>query len=154
MELEKSMTVAAPPAKVWALLLDPEVMAGCVPGTESVEVLSPEDYVANVKVKFSFIKVNFRMRTQIVENRPPAYLRVTGSGEDSRIASSVQHESELFVTDLGDGQTEIRVKGKAQVFGKLGSFGLSMMKPKIDRMWGEFGAALTERLSSAEATPD
>ncbi len=154
MELEKSMTLDAPAEKVWAFLLDPEVMAGCVPGTESVEVLNPEEYLAQVKVKFSFIKVNFNMRTTIVESRPPGYLRVTGSGEDSRIASSVQHESELFVTDLGDGKTEIRVKGKAQIFGKLGSFGLNMMKPRIDRMWREFGAALTERLTDTEAAPN
>lgn len=153
MELEKTMTVAAPAERVWAMLLDPEIMAGCVPGTQSVEVLSPEEYLAEVRVKFSFISVQFRMRTSIVDSRPPAYLRVTGSGEDSRIASSVQHESELFVTELGDGQTEIRVSGKAQVFGKLGSFGLNMMKPKIDRMWAEFGSALNERLVAAEQAP-
>lgn len=151
MELEKKMIVAAPAAKVWDLLLDPEVMAGCVPGTQSVEVLGPEEYLAEVKVKFSFISVQFRMRTTIVESRPPEYLRVTGTGEDSRIASSVAHESELFVTDLGDGTVEIRVQGKAKIFGKLGSFGLSMMKPKIDRMWAEFGAALTDKLRVASA---
>lgn len=153
MELEKTMTLAAPAERVWALLLDPAVMAGCVPGTQSVEVLGPEEYLAEVRVKFSFISVQFRMRTTIVDSRPPEYLRVTGTGEDSRIASSVQHESELFVTDLGNGQTEIRVSGKAQIFGKLGSFGLGMMKPKIDRMWTEFGAALTDRLAAAEPTP-
>lgn len=132
------------------MLLDPQIMAGCVPGTQSVEVLSSEEYLAEVRVKFSFISVQFRMRTVIVERRPPMYLRVTGTGEDSRIASSVSHESELFVTDMGDGQTEIRFQGKAQVFGKLGSFGLNMMKPKIDRMWSEFGVALTDRLSAAD----
>lgn len=151
MELEQSMTVQAPAERVWALLLDPQTMAGCVPGTQSVEVLGPDEYLAEVKVKFSFISASFRMRTAIVESRPPHYLRCTGTGEDSRIASSVKHDSELFVTDLGDGQTEIRVQGKAQVFGKLGSFGLAMMKPKIDRMWRDFGAALSEKLAEREA---
>jgi carbon monoxide dehydrogenase subunit G len=154
MELEKTMTVAAPAARVWATLLDPVAMSACVPGTQSVEVLGPDEYLAEVKVKFSFISVQFRMRTTIVDSRPPEYLRVTGTGEDSRIASSVAHETELFVTDLGDGQTEIRVAGRAQIFGKLGSFGLSMMKPKIDRIWSEFGAALADRLATPEAAPE
>jgi hypothetical protein len=38
--------------------------------------------------------------------------------------------------------TGLRVKVKADVFGRLGSFGLSVMKTKADRMWEEFGANL------------
>jgi hypothetical protein len=56
--------------------------------------------------------------------------------------------SEMFLTDLGNDTTEIRIKAKADVMGRLGSFGLSVMKTKADRMWDEFGAnfsAIAER---------
>lgn len=140
MELEKTLTVAAPRARVWELLLDPKIMAGCVPGTQSVEVISDVEYLAEVKVKISFIAARFKIRTKIVESRPPEYLRMEGTGEDSSVASAMKQSSELFLTDLGNGQTEIRIKAAADVMGRLGSFGLSVMKTKADRMWDEFGA--------------
>ena len=36
MDIEKNMLVAAPIDQVWRMLLDPKVMAGCVPGVQSV----------------------------------------------------------------------------------------------------------------------
>ena len=151
MDVEKSMTVDAPIDRVWALLLDPVRMAGCVPGTQSVEEITPDEYLAVVKVKISFISATFKVRTLITDRRPPEWLRCEGPGEDSRVASSVKHESELHLADLGDGRTEMTVKAKAQVFGKLGSFGLSVMKTKIDRMWVEFGTALEAELAKDAA---
>lgn len=140
MELEKTLTVAAPRARVWELLLDPKVMAGCVPGTQSVQVISDVEYLAEIKVKISFIAARFKIRTKIVESRPPEYLRMEGTGEDSTVASSMTQSSEMFLTDLGNDRTEIRINAKADVMGRLASFGLSVMKIKADRMWDEFGA--------------
>jgi carbon monoxide dehydrogenase subunit G len=147
-ELEKTLIVAAPRPRVWELLLDPRIMAGCVPGTQSVDVISDVEYLAEIKVKISFIAARFKVRTKIVESRPPEYLRIEGTGEDSTVASSMTQSSEMFLTDLGNGKTEIRIKAKADVMGRLGSFGLSVMKTKADRMWDEFGAnfsAIAER---------
>lgn len=81
MELEKTLTVAAPRSRVWELLLDPKIMAGCVPGTQSVEVISDVEYLAEIKVKISFIAARFKVRTKIVESRPPDYLRIEGTGK-------------------------------------------------------------------------
>ena len=148
MELEKTLIVAAPRPRVWELLLDPKIMAGCVPGTQSVDVISDVEYLVEIKVKISFIAARFKIRTKIVESRPPEYLSIEGTGEDSTVASSMTQSSEMFLTDLGNGTTEIRIKAKADVIGRLGSFGLRVMKTKADRMWDEFGAnfsAIAER---------
>lgn len=142
MDLEKTMVVAAPIDRVWTLLLDPKIMAGCVPGVQSVQVLSDTEYLADIKVKISFVAASFKIKTTILETRPPHYLRCEGTGEDSSVASSLKQTSEIFLTERPGGQTEIRVKAKADVFGRLGSFGLTVMKTKADRMWEEFGANL------------
>jgi carbon monoxide dehydrogenase subunit G len=138
-DIEKKMVVAAPIDEVWRLLIDPKVMAGCVPGVQSVQVLSDTEYLAEIKVKISFISANFKIKTTILESRPPHYLRCEGTGEDSSVASSLKQTTEMFLTEVPGG-TEVRTKTKAEVFGRLGSFGLSVMKTKADRMWEDFGA--------------
>jgi carbon monoxide dehydrogenase subunit G len=153
-EIEKTMVVEAPMGRVWSLLLDPRIMAGCVPGVQSVQVLSDTEYLADIKVKISFISANFKIKTTILETKPPHYLRCEGTGEDSSVASSVKQTSEMFLTEQPDGSTELRVKAKADVFGRLGSFGLSVMKTKADRMWDEFGANIAAILRQNEQGAD
>lgn len=146
MEIEKIMTVAAPAAQVWGMLLDPNVMGSCVPGMKSIEVISDVEYIALIHVKISFISAKFKLKTTIVEQQAPHYLRCEGTGEDASVASSLKQQSELFLTALPDGQTEIRMKVKVDVLGRLGTFGLTVMKTKADRMWEEFGQNLVARL--------
>jgi carbon monoxide dehydrogenase subunit G len=155
-EIEKTLVTAAPPARVWELLLDPNVMGACVPGMESIEVLSDVEYIAHMAVKIAFINARFRLHTKIVETRAPHYLRTEGTGEDASVASSLRQSSELFLTALDDGGTQLRIRVQVDVLGRLGTFGLSVMKTKADRMWDEFGANLLARLSpqGAQAAPE
>jgi carbon monoxide dehydrogenase subunit G len=151
MEIEKALLVAAAPAHVWSLLLDPNVMGACVPGMQSIEVVSDVEYLSVVHVKIAFISAKFRIKTTIVELRAPHYLRSEGTGEDASVASSLKQSSEIFLTEAGDGQTELRMKIHVDVLGRLGTFGLSVMKTKADRMWEEFAHNLAARLVPAEA---
>lgn len=67
MEIEKSLIVGAAPAQVWALLLDPNVMGGCVPGMQSIEVVSDVEYISHIQVKIAFVSARFKIKTTIVE---------------------------------------------------------------------------------------
>lgn len=139
---------------MWALLLDPNVMGGCVPGMQSIEVVSDVEYISHIQVKIAFVSARFKIKTTIVEMRAPNYLRSEGTGEDASVASSLKQSSEIFLTGQPDGKTELRMKINVDVLGRLGTFGLSVMKTKADRMWEEFGTNLSARLvAPAEAEP-
>lgn len=160
MEIEKTLTVSAPRERVWALLMDPHVMTGAVPGMQSIDVISPIEYAALMKVKISFISAKFKLNTKIVEQREPEYLRAEGTGEDASVASSLKQTSEIFLAETPEGGTELRIKVNVDLLGRLGTFGLSVMKTKADRMWDEFGKNLAERIegkpesvSGADAAP-
>ncbi len=146
MEIEKSMHCSAPAQAVWALLLDPQTMGACVPGMKSIDVLSPTEYLAEMHVKFSFISAKFKLRTTVIEQRQPNYLRSQGTGEDNSLASTLKQDSEIFLTEQHDGQTELRMKVQVHLLGRLGTFGLSAMKTKADRLWEEFARNLQSRL--------
>ncbi len=151
MDIEKTLSIAAPAERVWALLLDPKVMGECVPGMQSIEVISDVEYVSVIQVKIAFVSARFKIKTTITEQRAPHYLRSEGTGEDTSVASSLKQTSEIFLTELPDGSTELRMTINVDVLGRLGTFGLNVMKTKADRMWDEFAVKLQARLSPAIA---
>ena len=152
MEIEKTLSLDAPPARVWALLLDPNAMGACVPGMESIEVISDSEYVAVMKVKISFISARFKLKTRIVESDAPRYLRAEGTGEDTSVASSLKQVSEMWLAERDGGGTELRMKVKVDVLGRMGTFGLGVMKTKADRLWDEFGVNAAARLATGEGS--
>ena len=154
MEIEKTLLLDAPPARVWALLLDPNAMGACVPGMESIEVISDSEYVAVMKVKISFISARFKLKTRIVERDEPRYLRAEGTGEDTSVASSLKQVSEMWLAEREGGGTELRMKVKVDVLGRMGTFGLGVMKTKADRLWDEFGVNAAARLAVGEGVAE
>jgi uncharacterized protein len=162
MEIDKTLTLPAPPDRVWALLLDPQAMAQCVPGMQSVQVVTPDEYTAEMVTKVSFITARMKLRTRIVERDEPRYLKAEGTGEDSGVASSLKQTTEMHLEALPDGGSNLRLKVKVDVVGRLATFGLSALKTKADRIWDEFGQNLikhlqgqqAEALAIAAATPD
>jgi len=149
-EIEKTLTLAATPQQVWAVLLDPQAMMACVPGMESVEVLSPDAYRATMKVSFSFVSARFAFRTRIVERDEPHRLRVEGTGEESALASSLKQTTDITLEAEGT-QTRLQLKVKVDLVGRLGTFGLTPMKTKADRLWDTFGERLAEHLAPTSA---
>ncbi len=75
-------------------------------------------------------------------------MRVEGTGEDASVASSLKQTSEVFLTPAANGGTDLRIKVQVDVLGRLGAFGLSVMKTKADRLWEEFGSNLAARIEA------
>lgn len=153
MEIDKTLLLPASPERVWALLLDPQAMAKCVPGMQSVQVVSPDEYTAEMVTKVSFITARMKLRTRIVERDEPHYLKAEGTGEDSSVASSMKQTTEMHLEALQDGQSQLRLKVKVDVVGRLATFGLSALKTKADRLWDEFGQNLVQHLGGGTDLP-
>ena len=151
MEIDKTLILPASPERVWSLLLDPQAMAQCVPGMQSVQVVTPDEYTAEMVTKVSFITARMKLRTRIVERDEPRYLKAEGTGEDSGVASSMKQTTEMYLEPLPDGQSQLRLKVKVDVVGRLATFGLSALKTKADRLWDEFGQNLIKHLQGESA---
>lgn len=154
MEIDKTLALSAPPQQVWALLLDPQAMGSCVPGMESIDVVSADEYVALMRVKMAFISARFKLRTRIVERREPHFLLAEGTGEDASVASSLKQRTEMHLEPRADNGTDLRLKVQVDLLGRMGTFGLSAMKTKADRLWDEFGVNLAARLAEGEPATD
>ena len=148
MDIDKSLRIEASPERIWNILLDPQAMAECVPGLQSVDVISPDEYAALMHVKIAFVSARFKLRTRIVERQAPHYLKAEGTGEDASVASSLKQVTQLTLTPQADGSTLLRIQVNVDLLGRMGSFGLSVMKTKADRLWDDFGVQLAGKLAA------
>ena len=150
MRVEDRFVVAAPCAQVWTAIRDPNVVAPCIPGCQSVEVVSPTLYKAKIRVEVGPIKANFNVDVEIISESEPHEVRTRSRGEEGSRASSLSAESTLRLTPLSDHETEVFYASEATVVGRLGKFGLGIMKKKAESLGRDFAAAFKQRVEKPD----
>lgn len=144
MDVAGSFVVEAPREAVWTLIRDPEVVARCVPGCSAIEPLSPTSYRATVKIGLGPLKMSFNVVVDVTEEVEPETIVSKTSGEEGGRASFVSSVNRLDLRAVEDGVTEVSYSATVSVTGRLGKFGLGMMRKKADSVAAEFGRAFGE----------
>jgi carbon monoxide dehydrogenase subunit G len=148
MHIEDKFLVVAPRERVWAAITDPSVVAPCVPGCQGVTVASPTLYKATIRVQLGIIKAEFNVEVEVVLETPPEELRTRTRGEEGSRASSISAENILRLVERGPGETEVNYVSDVSVVGRLGKFGLGVMKKKAESLGRDFAAAFKARLET------
>lgn len=143
MLIEKSCVLPFPVQTVWDGLSNAELVGTCVPGVESVERVDDSHFIVSVTVKVGVIKPTFRLNIALAEQTAPVYLRSTCAGEANGMMGSLRQTTQIYLTSLGGTDTQVDVRAEVDVFGRLGTFGYSVLKGKADQLWEEFVANLT-----------
>src|SRR6478735_1338255 len=81
MDISGTYTFTAPPARVWQLLMDPTVIAACIPGCEALEPDGEDRYRARLKVALAAITGTYDGTVQISEKIEPQSYRLTVEGQ-------------------------------------------------------------------------
>jgi len=149
MRIEDRFVVAAPRERVWLAIKDPSIVAPCIPGCQSVAVVSPTLYKAKIRVQVGPIKAEFNVDVEIVSETPPEKILSRTRGEEGSRASSLAAENTLRLIALGDNETEVFYTSEAAVVGRLGKFGLGVMKKKAESLGRDFAAAFKRRVEQA-----
>jgi carbon monoxide dehydrogenase subunit G len=87
LKIEGSYTFKAPRQKVWDVLLDPKIMAQCIPGCESLKGVGPDQYIATMKVGVAAVKGTYKGKVSIREKQAPAHYILSGQGDQQAQAS-------------------------------------------------------------------
>ncbi|MBV0903159.1 SRPBCC family protein [Haloarcula salina] len=109
--VERSMTVSAPPERVWEFIADPERRAEPISVVEDWEVEDERNATWFLTLPIPVINRTLRVETEDVERREPEYVRFVGTSKVMR----VQGEHELEETE--DGGT--RLTNRFVVEGRL-----------------------------------
>jgi len=149
MKLQERFVVAASPERVWKFITDPEQMAPCIPGCSAIKIISPTSYWAGITVKIGPIKADFGFTVEVTDEMPHIYICSVTRGEEGSRASIVTAHNELRLTTLEQG-TEVSYTSEVAVTGRLGKFGLGVMKKKAASLAGQFAEAFRRRVETGD----
>lgn len=154
MRIEDRFVVAAPRDRVWAAITDPNVVAPCVPGCQGVTIASPTLYKAKVRVQLGVIKADFNVDVELTSQTPPEEMRSRTRGEEGSRASTISAENVLRVTERAPNETEVSYASEVSVVGRLGKFGLGVMKKKAESLGRDFATAFKARVEAVPCKGD
>lgn len=143
MKIENTFVVRAPRDLVWRHIVDPRRMVSCVPGCESIEQTDARNFRATVRIEVGPIKSKFNLDVVVDVEEPPSVIVSTTRGEEGTRASTLSSTNRLELRALDERTTEVAYSADVTVVGRLGRFGLGMMKKKAESLGASFVRAFT-----------
>ena len=150
MEFQYRYTVHATPEQLWAFVSDIPTVGMCIPGASDVAPDPDGSYVGTVKVRVGPVSLTLKGKLTVDEIDAEAHrIALTGQGSDARVPGSVQVRIRMQIEPV-DGETSVlAVDSEANILGKLGEFGQSIIRRKADGIMREFGQNLIDRVQQA-----
>jgi carbon monoxide dehydrogenase subunit G len=153
MQLNDEFVIPVAPDRAYALLLELENVAGCVPGGE----IEPPDadgvYAGRVVVRLGPMKFTYDGTLRITEQDVNARTAVIeGAGKASSGSDSARVRSVMEVLPEGDG-SRVRMTTELDMKGRAAQMGAGIIAPVSRRMVKQAAECLASKLTAADATP-
>jgi carbon monoxide dehydrogenase subunit G len=146
MTMAGEQLLTAPRDKVWAALIDTDVLKACIPGCETLEKLSDTEFMAVATNKIGPVKARFKGKVRLTDLDPPNGYKISGEG-DGGIAGFAKGGAIVTLTDK-DGGTLLSYNVEAQIGGKLAQLGQRLIngvaKKLADDFFAKFAAAVQQ----------
>ena len=143
MDITGTYTFKAPPQRVWDLLMDPAVIAGCIPGCETLQPDGDDRYRARLKVALAAITGTYDGTVVISDKQPPQSYRlvVEGQGKPGFVKGTAD------LTLRPDGETTIvDVTGSLQAGGAIARVGQRLIGSVSKMMQDRFFSCLQTKI--------
>ncbi len=150
MQLENSFSVAAPPERVFAYLLDVNKVVSCVPGAELSEVVDPTTFKGKVKIKVGPITVAYNGTARIADRDDSAHsATLEAEGRETTGPGSARARALMSVAADGGGSM-VKIVTDYNVAGRVAQFGRGVMEDVSRRLVGEMAACIKANVEAAE----
>lgn len=144
MDMTGEERILAPRDAVWRGLNDPEILKRCIPGCQSIEMKSPTELSAVVKIKIGPVSASFTGDVILSNLNPPESYTISGEGKGG-IAGFAKGGADVTLVDDG-AETVLRYDVKAQIGGKLAQLGSRLVdstaKKLAQQFFTDFGIAV------------
>jgi carbon monoxide dehydrogenase subunit G len=125
-----------PQQKVWEGLNDPEVLKACIPGCETIEKVSDNEYRVAMTAAVGPVKAKFNGKLLLADLNPPTSYTLSFEGSGGA-AGFGKGGAQVALAPEGAG-TKLSYKANAQVGGKLAQVGSRLIDGVAKKMADEF----------------
>jgi uncharacterized protein len=147
MKIDATYEIHASRERVYAALVQPEILKRAIPGCESLEKIGEDTYAAVLKAGVGSIKGTFKGEVRLEDMRPPGHYRIVVEGKG---AVGFAKGSADFDLEEKDGGTLIRYSGEMQIGGTIAAVGQRMIQGAAKMMAARFFSALEAEVKNSE----
>ncbi len=151
MDMTGEYLIAAPRAKVWSALNDPEILKQCVPGCQEMQKLSDTQFAAKVQARVGPVSASFSGKVTLSDLDPPNGCRIIGEGTGGA-AGFAKGGATVRLADEGEG-TKLSYKVEAQIGGKLAQIGSRLIDGAARKMADDFFSNFATLVSARPPQP-
>lgn len=134
-------------AVVWSALNDPKLLQQCIPGCESMDLVSETEFAVIARLAVGPVKARFKGKVRLQDLDPPQGCTIVCEGEGG-IAGFAKGNAAVSLADV-DGGTKLNYRAQAQIGGKLAQLGQRLVagtaKKIADLFFVNFAAALAPK---------
>jgi carbon monoxide dehydrogenase subunit G len=144
MEILGSQIIPASQQAVWDGLNSPDVLKKCLPGCESVELVSPNVFKVIITAAIGPLKAKFNGTLNVTEANAPHSCVLIFEGQGGAVGFG-KGSSSVTLKPV-DGGTELTYSAQAHVGGKLAQIGSRLIDSVAKKMSDDFFKAFNKEL--------
>jgi len=149
MEMTGEQLISLPQQETWNALNDTGVLKDCIPGCDSIEQISPNEYQLTMTAKVGPVSAKFKGRMTLSDIVPPAAYTIRFEGQGG-VAGFAKGEARVELKPDGK-NTQLKYAAKAMVGGKLAQVGARLIDGVAKKMAEQFFTAFNRRASGDPA---
>jgi len=148
-ELQHSFSVPVEVDRAWAVLVDIEQVAPCMPGA-ALDTVDGDEFTGSVKVRLGPIGITYKGKARFVEKDEVAHRAVIDAqGKDARGNGTASATVTATLHPQDDG-TRVEVNTDLAITGKPAQFGRGVMADVGNKLIGQFADCLAGKLAKAD----
>jgi len=153
MKLGGKIDIAAPASEVWAFILDPERLSGCVTGVRDGQAVDDRTFTGSITAAVGPIQSDFAFRSVIVRAAFPSDLGVSDlgvemTGTDTMTRSTLTAEVAVALESPDADQTLLRYRAVVAIKGRLSILGEMILRATAGAMIGEVAKRMRAQLEA------
>lgn len=146
MEFDHEFTVPVPVSQAWAVLLDVERIAPCMPGA-TLDSIDGEEFAGRLRVKLGAMTITYKGTAKILSADEQSHtVVIEGTGKEARGSGTASSTVQAELHDEGE-QTRVTVHTKLNVTGKPAQFGRNILSEVGGKLIGRFADNLAKEIS-------
>jgi len=145
MKIHGTHLIHVPRDRVFAALIDPQILQNCIPGCESLERTGENAYVATMKAGVGAVKGRFKGHVRLEDVQAPTHYKMIVEGKGT--PGFAKGTGEFNLTE-DDGTATIAYTGEMQVGGVIASVGQRMIEAAAKMLAAKFFSELEKQIGS------